>query len=167
MIALSISAFIVPATAVAYESDNPLERQYENAHAECIDIAGEDAAGRNIQKFGYGNNYSEPTPEQLQESIGTLQACIAPEQEPVVEETTTVAEETTASTGTSAPVDINCESGGDYSIDTGNGYYGAYQFDSSTWDTYGDPAYGEANQAPPAVQDAAAASVPYDAWPNC
>ncbi len=30
-----------------------------------------------------------------------------------------------------------------------------------------DPAYGEASEAPPAVQDAAAASVPYDAWPNC
>jgi hypothetical protein len=60
-----------------------------------------------------------------------------------------------------------CESGGDYSIDTGNGYYGGYQFDSQTWDAYGDPAYGEANEAPPTVQDAAAASVPYDAWPNC
>jgi hypothetical protein len=62
---------------------------------------------------------------------------------------------------------VQCESGGDYSIDTGNGYYGAYQFDSSTWDAYGDPAYGEASEAPPAAQDAAAAAVPYDAWPNC
>jgi hypothetical protein len=66
-----------------------------------------------------------------------------------------------------APSVVQCESGGDYAADTGNGYYGGYQFDSSTWDAYGDPAYGEANEAPPAVQDAAAASVPYDAWPNC
>jgi len=30
-----------------------------------------------------------------------------------------------------------CESSGDYSIDTGNGYYGAYQFDQSTWNSVG------------------------------
>jgi hypothetical protein len=62
---------------------------------------------------------------------------------------------------------VQCESGGDYSANTGNGYYGGYQFDPTTWDRYGDPAYPEASDAPPAVQDAAAASVPYDAWPNC
>jgi hypothetical protein len=66
-----------------------------------------------------------------------------------------------------APDVVMCESGGDYGINSGNGYYGGYQFDSQTWDAYGDPAYGEAHLAPPAVQDAAAAAVPYDAWPNC
>jgi hypothetical protein len=30
-----------------------------------------------------------------------------------------------------------CESGGNYGIDTGNGYYGAYQFDAGTWHAYG------------------------------
>jgi hypothetical protein len=72
-----------------------------------------------------------------------------------------------ASTGLTAPVDPNCESGGDPTTNTGNGYYGAYQFDSQTWDAYGDPAYGEASDAPMSVQTAAANSVPYDAWPNC
>lgn len=62
---------------------------------------------------------------------------------------------------------VQCESGGNYGINTGNGYYGGYQFDSQTWDAYGDSRYSEAHLAPPAVQDAAAASVPYDAWPNC
>ena len=28
-----------------------------------------------------------------------------------------------------------CESGGNYAINTGNGYYGAYQFSASTWDS--------------------------------
>lgn len=69
--------------------------------------------------------------------------------------------------GFAGPDTVQCESGGDYGINTGNGYYGAYQFDSQTWDAYGDPAYAEAHLAPPAVQDAAAAAVPYDAWPNC
>ena len=30
-----------------------------------------------------------------------------------------------------------CESGGNWSIDTGNGYYGGLQFSSSTWNAYG------------------------------
>jgi hypothetical protein len=67
------------------------------------------------------------------------------------------AEATTDYSGGSMNSTVMCESGGDYGINTGNGYYGGYQFDSGTWDAYGDPAY----------EDAAAASVPYDAWPNC
>lgn len=47
----------------------------------------------------------------------------------------------------------NCESGGDYSINTGNGYYGAYQFTIETWDHW-DTGYARADLAPPAVQDA-------------
>jgi LysM repeat protein len=31
----------------------------------------------------------------------------------------------------------NCESGGNWSINTGNGYYGGLQFSQSTWEAYG------------------------------
>lgn len=92
-----------------------------------------------------------------------------PKPEPVVTEDaapTYAATEPSYSGGVGGST-VQCESGGDYAANTGNGYYGGYQFDSGTWDAYGDPAYGEANEAPPSVQDAAAASVPYDAWPNC
>ena len=44
-----------------------------------------------------------------------------------------------------------CESGGDYSIDTGNGYYGAYQFDLGTWASVGGS--GSPSNASPAEQD--------------
>ena len=47
-----------------------------------------------------------------------------------------------------------CESGGNYAIDTGNGFYGAYQFSAATWHGLGFT--GLPNQAPPAVQDEAA-----------
>jgi hypothetical protein len=47
-----------------------------------------------------------------------------------------------------------CESGNNYAINTGNGYYGAYQFDLSTWRSVGGTGY--AHQASPAVQDALA-----------
>jgi len=33
-----------------------------------------------------------------------------------------------------------CESGNNYAINTGNGYYGAYQFDASTWRAVGSAA---------------------------
>lgn len=48
----------------------------------------------------------------------------------------------------------NCESGGNYAINTGNGYYGAYQFDLGTWRSVGGS--GMPNQASPATQDAMA-----------
>jgi uncharacterized protein YabE (DUF348 family) len=46
-----------------------------------------------------------------------------------------------------------CESSGNYQEDTGNGYYGAYQFSQATWDSLGT-GYAFAYEAPPAVQDA-------------
>jgi hypothetical protein len=46
-----------------------------------------------------------------------------------------------------------CESGGNYQINTGNGYYGAYQFSLATWNHW-NTGYARADLAPPAVQDA-------------
>ncbi|MCW2529203.1 MAG: Transglycosylase domain protein [Pseudonocardiales bacterium] len=47
-----------------------------------------------------------------------------------------------------------CESSNNYTINTGNGYYGAYQFNLSTWQGVGGIGYP--NQASPAEQDARA-----------
>ncbi|QNK80948.1 transglycosylase family protein [Nakamurella sp. PAMC28650] len=48
----------------------------------------------------------------------------------------------------------NCESSGNYATNTGNGYYGAYQFDLGTWQSVGGS--GLPSDASPATQDALA-----------
>ncbi|MGF7235732.1 MAG: transglycosylase family protein [Frankia sp.] len=62
-----------------------------------------------------------------------------------------------------------CESGGDYSINTGNGFYGAYQFNLQTWHGLGYS--GLPSDASPATQDAAAqklfAERGSSPWPVC
>jgi uncharacterized protein YabE (DUF348 family) len=66
-----------------------------------------------------------------------------------------------------------CESGGDWSINTGNGYYGGLQFDYDTWQSYGGGAYAEyPNEASREEQIAIAEKVRdanggYGAWPAC
>ncbi|MFH9350606.1 transglycosylase family protein [Kitasatospora sp. NPDC017646] len=65
-----------------------------------------------------------------------------------------------------------CESGGDWSINTGNGFYGGLQFTSSTWKAYGGTAFApQANQASRAQQISVAekvlASQGPGAWPVC
>ncbi|MEV1081067.1 transglycosylase family protein [Streptomyces sp. NPDC050211] len=65
-----------------------------------------------------------------------------------------------------------CESGGNWSISTGNGYYGGLQFSASTWAAYGGTQYAAtANQASKAQQIEIAEKVlagqGKGAWPNC
>lgn len=65
-----------------------------------------------------------------------------------------------------------CESGGNWSIETGNGYSGGLQFSSSTWAAYGGTAYAaRASQATREQQIAVAervqASQGWGAWPSC
>jgi flagellar biosynthesis GTPase FlhF len=62
-----------------------------------------------------------------------------------------------------------CESGGDYSDNTGNGYYGAYQFSESTWQGMGYS--GLPSDASPAQQDQVAQQLQaqrgWSPWPSC
>jgi len=76
-----------------------------------------------------------------------------------------------------APADANdvwsrirhCEAGGNYSRNSGNGYYGAYQFSAGTWHSLGYS--GLPHQAPPEVQDEAARKLQHRSgwgqWPAC
>jgi len=65
-----------------------------------------------------------------------------------------------------------CESGGNWKINTGNGYYGGLQFSSRTWKGFGGGKYASrANQATKGEQIAIArrvlATQGPGAWPTC
>jgi resuscitation-promoting factor RpfB len=66
-----------------------------------------------------------------------------------------------------------CEAGGNWAINTGNGYYGGLQFNKSTWLSNGGGQYAEyAHQATREQQIAIATKVRdarggYSAWPGC
>ncbi|MFE0475584.1 transglycosylase family protein [Streptomyces sp. NPDC058947] len=84
-----------------------------------------------------------------------------------------------AATGNAAAADsgvwdriAQCESGGNWHINTGNGYYGGLQFAPSTWRAYGGTAYAPtADRASRSQQIAVATKVQqsqgWGAWPVC
>ncbi|MFD7985753.1 transglycosylase family protein [Kitasatospora indigofera] len=83
-----------------------------------------------------------------------------------------------AATGAhAAPVSVwdkvaQCESGGNWSINTGNGYYGGLQFSQSTWKAFGGAQYApQAHKASKGQQIAVAEKVLSSqgpgAWPVC
>jgi hypothetical protein len=65
-----------------------------------------------------------------------------------------------------------CESGGNWSINTGNGYYGGLQFSQSTWEGVGGLQYAQRADLASRTQQIAAAEVllkssGWGAWPSC
>jgi resuscitation-promoting factor RpfB len=63
-----------------------------------------------------------------------------------------------------------CESGGNWAINTGNGYYGGLQFSLSTWQAYGGTGYPHQNSREQQIAVAErlrAATGGYGSWPHC
>jgi hypothetical protein len=63
-----------------------------------------------------------------------------------------------------------CESGGNWAINTGNGYYGGLQFSPSTWRAYGGqgmPHQNSREQQIAIAEKVRAASGGFGAWPHC
>jgi resuscitation-promoting factor RpfA len=65
-----------------------------------------------------------------------------------------------------------CESSGDWSINTGNGYYGGLQFAQSTWEGFGGGAYASradlaSREQQIAIAEKTLAVQGWGAWPAC
>jgi hypothetical protein len=64
----------------------------------------------------------------------------------------------------------HCESGGNWAINTGNGYYGGLQFSLSTWRAYGGAGYPHQQSREYQISIAEklrAATGGYGSWPHC
>lgn len=87
----------------------------------------------------------------------------------------------TGNTGAAAPAVANgsvwdaiaaCESGGNWSINTGNGYHGGLQFNPGTWAAYGGTAYAPTadlatREQQIAIAERTQAAQGWGAWPAC
>jgi uncharacterized protein YabE (DUF348 family) len=63
-----------------------------------------------------------------------------------------------------------CESGGNWAINTGNGYYGGLQFNLETWQSYGGTGYPHENSREEQIRIAEKvrdANGGYGSWPHC
>ncbi len=93
--------------------------------------------------------------------VGTKQRPAAPAPAPAA-----------ASNGLNWDAVAQCESGGNWHINTGNGFYGGLQFDYGTWLSYGGGAYAQRADLASREQQIAVASKLYAArgsspWPVC
>ena len=78
----------------------------------------------------------------------------------------------TDSSGRNWDAVANCESGGNWAINTGNGFYGGLQFDYGTWLSNGGGAYAPRADLASRAQQIAIANKVADArgsspWPVC
>jgi hypothetical protein len=163
-------------TSVLPEHHPGYEKRYVELRQKFVKQAGLSEAGRNIVRDGYREKNGDVHPATRAEVVASTDRMEASLNPPALSPATDTATSTSTTTTTSytggaaaSSATAQCESGGSYTAVNPAGYYGAYQFDQSTWDAYAPSGYQGVNpaQAPPAVQDQAAASVPYDAWPNC
>ncbi|MDA8275091.1 MAG: transglycosylase family protein [Actinomycetota bacterium] len=103
-----------------------------------------------------------PVPVGPRQAVGTITR-------PTTPSTTTTTPGPVAPSATVWAALRRCESGDDYGADTGNGYFGAYQFSLTTWRWLGYPGFPD--QASPATQDAAAVRLEtlrgWSQWPAC
>jgi hypothetical protein len=159
-------------TSVVPEHHPAYEKRYLEVRHKLVKRLGLREAGRNIVSDGYREKDGDVHPATKAEIVAStkrMDASLNPPEPAPTTATSTTTPTTSYSSGAVSSSTVACESGGDYSAVNPAGYYGAYQFDQSTWDAYAPSGYQGVNpaEAPPSVQDATAASVPYDAWPSC
>jgi hypothetical protein len=180
-------ALCLPASASAHDGGT-LQHKNKFLRAKVFALGG--SPGRDIVKRGLRNG-KKPSHARIRKYLNTMRRMIAPPPPPpkVVVYTpqrtaapvyqqpsaspagsqTTQAPSGGGGAGGELAAIRQCESGGNYSTNTGNGFGGAYQFDQSTWNAAGGS--GSPASASPAEQDRVAAhwiaSGHRSAWPNC
>src|SRR5688500_9502706 len=118
--------------AIKHGDYQPHQERYLRAYDDYADQLGVQAAGRNIVLFGLltEKGVKDAPKGEVVKDAEMFEAALAAPAEITVPTETTTATTTTSYSGVTSSSTVMCESGGDYSANTGNGYYGGYQFDS-------------------------------------
>jgi len=178
LIAVAASAAIVllvPTSAEAKRtscSNAKLVNSYSANYHAVAKSHGKRAPGRNIRKWGLSKGHKSKC-RHLAKSLRTLRSMRFPGSRMLVASRPHVAPAGTRTLRAGAGGHLasirSCESGGNYNTNTGNGYYGAYQFDLQTWQSVGGS--GLPSSASPAEQDKRAAILMNQRgsspWPVC
>ena len=177
-VTLGVPAAAQGATHEKNDDYKPYEARYLELRSDYVKEFGLQEAGRNLVRDGYREQDGDvhvARKAEVVESADRMHSALHPAElattEPSDETAAAAAASATTTYGGAAASSstAQCESGGSYTAVNPAGYYGAYQFDQQTWDAYAPAGYQGVNpaSAPPAVQDQAAANIPYDAWPSC
>lgn len=179
-IATSVAALAAPVaaqgspTSVVPRHQPAYEKHYRELRKQVVKHVGLNAAGRDIVSDGFrekNGDVHRATKAEVVASSDRMEASLNPPAPAPTSTTDTATTDTTTATTTSSTSSstVQCESGGNYSTDTGNGFYGAYQFTQQTWESVGGS--GNPADASPAEQDARAAQLYAESgsspWPVC
>jgi hypothetical protein len=168
VIAAGLVALAVPAQAQA--ASPHMCEQAKKVRASVIEKHGKRAPGRDICKHGMRNG-RKPSNAQKARYLRALKRLDNPPVMLTAAGPPPVAPAATQSprAGGTLQAIAACESGGNYGTNTGNGFYGAYQFDLQTWQSVGGS--GNPAAASPAEQDRRAAMLyaqrGSSPWPVC
>lgn len=167
-----VTALAVVSPALASQPRKRELNKYSSLYHAVKHEHGKRAPGRNIRRYGvrWHGHVRAATARDIARSIRTLRALrsplLGPAPPPVPPSGAMTARAPAG--GTLAAIRA-CESGGNYSTDTGNGFHGAYQFTQQTWESVGGS--GNPAAASPAEQDKRAAMLyareGAAPWPVC
>lgn len=182
--AVASAAFFMsaaPALADKAECSKPLENHYSAEWHAVKHVHGKRAPGRNIRRQGVryrtadGMRVRAARCKELRRSLAQLRALRKPVSRLLVRTAAPPAQRpagtltASVSAGSTLEAIARCESGGNPATNTGNGFYGKYQFDLGTWQSVGGT--GLPSDASEAEQNMRAAKL-YEQrgaapWPVC
>lgn len=177
VLAASLSLALVPSTASAHMT---LKDNYSAHYHAVKQKFGKRAPGRNIRKWGIVRTDGSTRPasnHELARSLRQLKRILRPAPRFLARTATPPAQAPAGvqTAGAHAPAGgvldriAQCESGGNPSTNTGNGFYGKYQFDQQTWQSVGGS--GLPSNASEGEQDRRAADLLAQRgtapWPVC
>lgn len=166
-------ALLINVSPALAHDKGTIEHKNSYLRAKVTKLFNERAAGCDLVNLKC-KKYQNPKPAKIRRYFNTLRRKIMPKPAAINLNNAKPLQPpagvpTARATGAPLSAIRQCESNGNYSTNTGNGFYGAYQFTQSTWNSVGG--VGNPAAASPAEQDKRAAILyareGSSPWPVC